>query len=77
VNRRGEESVLGIGKAQARACAERAALASGHAWLEPVKVERSVRFYYVTSNWRARGGAVRVKLAARTGEVISIQATPR
>jgi hypothetical protein len=68
--------MLGIGKDEAQRRAKDAALAEGYSWSDPVKVERSLRFYYVTSNWRSRGGAIRVKIDARKGEIISISVAP-
>jgi len=67
--------MLGIGRTKARERAEDAAIAGGYSWREPVKVERTLRYYYVISNWRSRGGAVCVKIGARRGEVISISAS--
>jgi hypothetical protein len=66
----------GIGRVRAVEIARDAATEAGHPWKEPIRVQRWFGRYDVTSNWKSRGGAVRVTVGARTGEVKGIWVTP-
>jgi hypothetical protein len=57
---------------KARALAATAATEAGYEWIPPVRVSHGVCAYYVTANWRSRGGAVRVKIDRRDGTVLQI-----
>jgi hypothetical protein len=66
-----------IGRKRAVEIAQAAAAEAGYSWTEPIRVTRSFGRYDVWANWKSRGGAVRVTVAARTGEVKKVWVAPR
>jgi hypothetical protein len=65
-----------IGRERAVEIARDAAIGAGYSWKEPIRIRRWFGHYEVWSNWKSRGGAVRVTVAARTGDVRGVWAAP-
>jgi hypothetical protein len=65
-----------VGRDVALEAARKAALEAGYPWVDPVRVTRGLRYYWVMSNWQSHGGTVHIKVHARTGAVASVRVTP-
>jgi hypothetical protein len=69
--------MAGVSRLEVVELARAAALVAGYSWKEPVRVVRWFGVYIVTSNWKSRGGALRVTVDRGSGRVLKVWVSPK